>query len=329
MANSSEATLARLALAGLVFLFAGSCASGTATPNASPAASSVESSFTIPTPGGAGYLVYIDTGRLCFMPARGGSQTCYPGNGGVLASALQPAWSPDGQEIAFAHVGLPGTPAGAIPFGLLVLEGNGTVRRLTTSPTVISGQPSWSPDGSKIAFTETVGAGTSVFVINSDGTGLRRLTTSDQAWGPSWSPNGSKIAFAQTLPGSHAFGRYGIFTTRSDGAGPPTRIAEASGNLVNILTSPAVRWSPAGQWIAYVNTSLGGNSQIWIVPESGGAARLVGLGSSPSWSPDGSSMVITLQAAGSNQTEFATVQPRGGDLVKIAEGVGGEPSWGP
>jgi len=55
-------------------------------------------------------------------------------------------------------------------------------------------EPTWSPDGSKIAFVRKDG----IYVMNADGSGQRRLT--DAGGGPAWSPDGSKIAFGIALP---------------------------------------------------------------------------------------------------------------------------------
>ena len=62
-----------------------------------------------------------------------------------------------------------------------------------------SGRPSWSPDGARIAATSADG----VFVMNADGTGLRRLThnTVVDTW-PARSPDGKKIAFHSLRDGN-------------------------------------------------------------------------------------------------------------------------------
>ena len=63
--------------------------------------------------------------------------------------------------------------------------------------------PSWSPDGSKIAFASHKIEGGHIYVMNADGTNQTRLTNNDQLDGtnyaPSWSPDGSKIAFASYI----------------------------------------------------------------------------------------------------------------------------------
>ena len=57
-------------------------------------------------------------------------------------------------------------------------------------------QPSWSPDGSRIAFVSNREGNYDIFVIDSDGSGLQRLTTSpDDEEGPKWSPDDTQIAY--------------------------------------------------------------------------------------------------------------------------------------
>ena len=60
--------------------------------------------------------------------------------------------------------------------------------------------PSWSPDGTKVAFARWPGfGGGQIWVMNADGTGQVNLTNnSADNWLPSWSPDGTKIAFTRS-----------------------------------------------------------------------------------------------------------------------------------
>jgi Tol biopolymer transport system component len=103
-----------------------------------------------------------------------------------------PAWSPDGAQIAFSST----RANGSLP-QLFVMDANGNnVRQLTERE---GEYPSWSPDGSQIVFMSQEPAGGSnyeIYVMNSDGSGLVRLTNSPGSDGwPVWSPDGAKIAF--------------------------------------------------------------------------------------------------------------------------------------
>jgi len=95
-----------------------------------------------------------------------------------MGPGITPAWSPDGSSLALA-----------LATGIIVIPTDGPVRRLTNRPFDL--EPTWSPDGKRIAFRRgRSGQDAEIYVINADGTGLRRLThTSGTAAAPAWSPS--------------------------------------------------------------------------------------------------------------------------------------------
>jgi dipeptidyl aminopeptidase/acylaminoacyl peptidase len=101
-----------------------------------------------------------------------------------------PAWSPDGQRIAFA-----GVRNGTLDVHVMNADGSGVVR-LTAEDTTLSFDPAWSPDGRRIAYVNDphYGGGalipTSLSVMNADGSGTVSIldnpsfVTSDPDWQP-------------------------------------------------------------------------------------------------------------------------------------------------
>ena len=70
--------------------------------------------------------------------------------------------------------------------------------RLTYTPSK-DYSPSWSPDGSKIAFSSSRDGNYEIYVMDADGSNQTNLTNnSANDSGPSWSPDGSKIAFSSS-----------------------------------------------------------------------------------------------------------------------------------
>ncbi len=134
-------------------------------------------------------------------------------------------------------------------------------------------QPDWSPDGTKILFTWSLGQ-QDVHVINVDGSGETNLTPdtigSDQRDGV-WSPDGAQFAFTDTRFWSIPDFNTEIFVRSADGTGE-----------IQVTDHPSIddepTWSPDGTEIAF-SSARGGSFDIWSVPvPAGGGTALLEAG---------------------------------------------------
>jgi Tol biopolymer transport system component len=160
----------------------------------------------------------------------------------------------------------------------------GTAKRITEEYNDAR-QPSWSPDGRRIAFQSYRDGTWRIATVAADGSGMKALTTGPfDAREPHWSPDGKSIAFS-----SDRSGNYDIWT-----------LDVASSQVRQITKDPAndffPGWSPDGREIAFVSTrtaspgvyatTLDGKERF-IAPADGSVGA-------PSWSPAGGQVVFSV-----------------------------------
>lgn len=160
--------------------------------------------------------------------------------------------------------------------------------------------PSFSPDGGRLS----AGDGKSVYVLNSDGGGLRRIVEGEY---PAWSPTSNWIAHRACIGGA-----CGIYLTDPD-SGARQRLTEGGSD-----GQPA--WSPDGKQIAYISKD-DGNFEIYRIDVSG--ANKVRLTNNPAsdglpvWSPNGAWIAFRSDRGGS--WAIYVMRADGSDVRKLVD----------
>jgi TolB protein len=178
--------------------------------------------------------------------------------------------------------------------------------------------PAASPGGSKVAFISSMDGWTDLYVANSDGSGVKRLTKSPQdESSPCWSPDGKWICFAakekehRTLCIVSPSG--GALKTIGTGGMPSP-------------TEPD--WSPDGKWIAFTAQYRSG-FQICVVPADGGAAVSLVEGEDPSWAPNSRTLAFGRRRGGHYTLSLLDVPTKQYKDVSRIPGISSQsqPSW--
>jgi TolB protein len=180
----------------------------------------------------------------------------------------------------------------------------------------------WSPDGTMLAFTSNRdgGGNSEIYVINRDGSGLRRITNHPATdTTPTWSPTGTQLAFTSDRSGNPQ-----VYVVNLDGTGL-VRISGTESNWCDRAT-----WSsPPLNQIAYASRE-GGGFQIRVFDFSTRSSRVVtdGIGSneSPAFAPNGRHFAFVSDRTG--RPEIYTIANDGRDLRQITKvGSNKYPTW--
>ena len=167
-----------------------------------------------------------------------------------IGTLYAPELSPNGERVVFTNHGN----------GIWIMRADGRNPRALTHRDDID--PTWSPDGSRIAFASSRSGRRQLYMMDSDGSNITQLTDLNNMGGrSSWSPDGTKIAFYRGPEGDRNIFIVDVNTKEV------TRLTSGGDNL-----GPS--WSPDGTWIAFTSFR-DGNNEIYIIhPDGTGLTRL-------------------------------------------------------
>ena len=293
--------------------------------------------------GAAGTGPPVLGGKIAYMSMRDGQADIFSMNAdGTLQfnithdgsigvrTDVEPAWSPDGKLVAFERQ-YSQPHRGAT---LMIVKADGTKLRTLVPPAMREGsrssQPSWSPDGRAVVFTNNRDGNFELYVVKSDGQGLRQLTftkNSVRNFEPQWSPNGRAILFSRSEPGVSAVPQSHLYLLKLESAA-----------VVQLTRSPAERgigdqspaWSPNGTRIAFTSDRRGSND-IYVMRSDGSNMQRLTMERSndnhPTWANDGQTLAFVSDRTGSTEIFTLSATTQGPTQLTFDKALKSDPTW--
>lgn len=213
----------------------------------------------------------------------------------------RPVWSPNNVEVVIVlEDRVPPNPlnSNTPPFNrnlYIVNVDSGLIRPLTMHP-AFDYLPTWSPDGSQVAFVSLRENTFDLYVVNRDGTNLRRLTYSPSfgstgSSNPVWSPDGHWLAFLHVDVTNETDLYVMDMTHPSPTDADPIALTSHPRNEVNPV------WSPDSRYIAFLSYRTGSWGLYRVDVTTQAVEHLIGGDDGVfygmlAWSPDGGAITF-------------------------------------
>jgi Tol biopolymer transport system component len=165
-------------------------------------------------------------------------------------SAMAGQWSPKGDLIAFAIGNFFSAREKGAQIFTVRPDGSGLRQVTTSAQSNNNNYPSFSPDGTQMAYRVLGPEGAGIRVMNLADNSVRVLTTEYDNF-PLWSPAGDLILFTRKVAEG-----FQIFTIRPDGSGVKQLTFSTLGNDAHGV------WSPDGKWILFPSTRMGFKDEV-------------------------------------------------------------------
>ncbi len=229
-----------------------------------------------------------------------------------------PAWSPDGRRLAYAS-----RQDGNWEIYIRDMQSGETTRM--TYDLSFQGGPRWSPDSQWLVYESYQGGNLDIYIMKLEGADagqtLRLTAHPEPDFSPAWSPDGRRIAFVSWRDGSQDIYVVSLDDPRDEAA-------------INITNSPGRNedhpaWSPDGDLLAYSAVDEG-VEKVFVksISDPDAPAQVLGRGSSPTWSPDGASLIVMVESFDGTQMIAVPFAQQGVAtlVVNVSQGSS-SPDW--
>ena len=280
-------------------------------------------------------LAFVRDDQIWRVNADGTGLAQLTATGGSLANR-DPAWSRDGQRLAFARGRLVGDQGDTWDIYVMNADGSNVVQLTGGGYNV---EPTWGPDDRSIAFSSFLSGSMGVSVIDADAQGGQgsRVLLDFPGWDaqPAWSPDGQTLTFTSDFFQSYDF-TYDLGAVNADGSDVRSLIEGPFLTDDGLTYYFQAAWSPDGQSIGvvvcpYAWDNCYPDSVIAVVNPDGSELRVIAQAGSfahPTWSPDGRWIAFGASDCRNCQSSVRFVQVDGGVEGLIVEN-GHSPAWRP